>query len=259
MEKFIGVDWASKGWFGIILHDDGSWNTEHFPTIWSLWKTHSDAARIFINIPIGLPADNRRVCDVEAKQILGQQGRSVFYTPVRKAVYKQNLNDAKKTNEQAGYSIQNQAWSIVPRIRELDEFLDMNPGARDRLFETHPELCFYSLNGQEAAHPKTTEAGIRQRKALLVDEHSEALGIYEHACDVYLSPEYASFLTQKNDILDVLVAAVTAQRPLNDLDQLPEGKAAPRDARGIPMRMLYPSDVNQARLSSLGDIEQNQY
>lgn len=71
MKKYIGVDWASKGWLGVILRDDGAWDTDHFPTIWSLWKSHSDASRIFIDIPIGLPADTKRACDVEAKQKLG--------------------------------------------------------------------------------------------------------------------------------------------------------------------------------------------
>jgi len=249
--KYIGVDWASKGWVGVILRDDGSWDTDHFPTIWSLWKCHTDASRIFIDIPIGLPTDNKRACDVEAKQKLGQQGRSVFYTPLREAVYEQNLEDAKETNEKAGYSIQNQAWSIVPRIREVDEFLDMNPGARDRLFETHPEVCFYSLNGGETMPPKKTETGIQRRRALLADEYSEAIEIYEQACDLYLTPEYASFLNAKDDILDALVAAVTARRQMSEIARLPEGGDLPRDGRGLPMQMLYPNDVNQTRLSIL--------
>jgi predicted RNase H-like nuclease len=253
MGKYIGVVWASKGWLGIILCDDGTWDTDHFPTIWSLWKCHSDAARIFIDIPVGLPAEKERACDVEAKQKLGEQGRSVFYTPLRQAVYEQNLDDAKELNEEAGYSIQNQGWGIVPRIREVDEFLDMNPGARDRLFETHPELCFYSLNGRETLPSKKTEAGIQRRTALLADEHSEAVAIYEQACDRYLTPEYASFLNAKDDILDAVVAAVAAQRPMEELKKLPEGSDPPRDQRGLPMQLFYPSDVNQTRLSTLGE------
>jgi predicted RNase H-like nuclease len=249
----VGVDCASKGWFGVVVWDNDSWETDHFPTIWSLWKRHSDASRIFIDIPIGLPADSRRACDVEAKQTLGQQGRSVFYTPIRDAVYGQNLDQAKEGNEKAGYSIQNQTWGIVPRIREVDEFLDMNPGAKDRLFETHPELCYYSLNGRETVPSKKTEEGINQRKALISDEYSEAMSVYEEACDLYLTPEYASFLNAKDDILDALVAAVTARCPMRELSRLPEGKNPPRDERGLPMQIVYPSDSNQTRLTTLGE------
>lgn len=256
MDKYVGLDWASKGWLGVILRDNGEWETDHFPTIWSVWKHHSDAARIFIDIPIGLPEDSKRTCDVEAKQKLGRQGRSVFYTPLRDAVYEHNLEAAKEVNEQAGYSIQNQSWGIVPRIREVDEFLDMNPGARDRLSETHPELCFYSLNGREAVPPKNTAAGIQRRKALLAEEHSDALTIYERACDLYLTPEYASFLHAKHDILDALVAAIAAQRPLDDVARLPEGTDPPRDTRGLPMQIVYPSDVKQTRLSTLSEVDQ---
>jgi len=251
MAKYIGVDRASKGWLGVVLRDNGTWETDHFPTIWSLWKGHSDASRIFIDIPIGLPASSKRACDVEARQKLGRQGRSIFYTPVREAVYEQNLDEAKNLNGQAGYSIQNQAWNIVPRIREVDEFLDMNPGARDRLYETHPELCFYSLNGHETMPPKKTEEGILRRKAVVRDAHPEAPVIYEKACKQYLTPKYASFLSGQDDVLDALVAAVTAHRTRDELTQLPREDNPPRDERGLPMQMVYPSDVNQTRLTTI--------
>jgi predicted RNase H-like nuclease len=255
MTKYIGVDWASNGWFGVVLRDDGSFETDHFPTIWSLWKVHSDAARIAIDIPIGLPAESKRSCDVAGKKKLGRRGRSVFHAPIRDAVYQRSLDAAKQLNERAGYSIQNQTWSIVPRIREVDEFLDCNPGARDRLFETHPELCFHSLNGREPVASKTTSEGINRRKALLADEHPAAMTIYEESWDRYLTPEYASFLTDADDILDALVAAVTARRPSDELSRLPERSDPPRDARGLPMQMIYPSDVTQTRLTTLDESE----
>ncbi len=256
MTKYVGVEWASNGWFGVVLRDNGTWETDHFPTIWSLWKYHSDASRICVDIPIGLPAESRRTCDVRARQKLGRQGRSVLYTPIRDAVYRQNLDAAKRLNERAGYSIQNRTWSIVPRIREVDEFLDANPGARDRLSETRPELCFYTLNGgQPVSDPRRTDAALDRRKALVSDEHSHAPTIYEECCELYLSPEYASFLSAKADILDAIVAAVTAQRPTSELSRLPEGDDPPRDTRGLPMQMVYPSDIDQTRLTTLGETQ----
>lgn len=255
MTKYIGVDWASNGWFGVVLRDDGSFETDHFPTIWSLWKVHSDAARIVITIPIGLPSASKRSCDVAAKQKLGRRRGSIFHAPIRDAVYQRNLEEAKRLNERAGYSIQNQTWSIVPRIREVDEFLDANPGARDRLFETHPELCFHSLNGREPVAAKTTSEGINRRKALLADEHPAAMTIHEESCNRYLTPDYASFLTAEADILDALVAAVTARRPSDELSRLPERSDPPRDDRGLPMQVIFPSDVTQTRLTTLAEPE----
>ncbi|MEF8852936.1 MAG: DUF429 domain-containing protein [Haloarculaceae archaeon] len=251
MAKHVGLDWASNGWFGVVLRDSGTWETDLFPSIWSVWKYHSDASRILIDIPIGLPSDEKRVCDVKAKEKLDRRQRSVFYTPIRRAVYQQNLDEAKETNEtEADFSIQNQAWSLVPRIREVDEFLDMYPSARDRLRETHPEVCFYALNGRNALEDgKTTEAGIRRRKALLADEHPDALAIYEESVDRYTTPSYAPMVSGVDDILDALVAAVTAGRSSDECLTLPE--APPTDERDLPMQIVYPSDTEQTRLSTL--------
>lgn len=252
MSKYIGVDWASKGWFGVILEDGGEYDTDFFPSIWSLWKYHSDADRIFIDIPIGLPTDSRRACDVDAKRKLKRHQSRVFYTPVRDAVYEQNLEDAKETNEAAGYSIQNQAWGIVPRIREVDEFIDEHPGARDRVFETHPELCFYALNGgSPVAEPKTSAEGIDRRKAILADEYADAEVIYEDCVDRYTSPDYASFLSAADDVLDALVAAVSARRDPDRLTRVPVGGEPPRDERDLPMQIVFPTDSIQTRISML--------
>lgn len=250
MTKYVGLDWASKGWFGVILEDGGNWETDLFPSIWSAWKYHSDASRILIDIPIGLPSDERRACDVDAKEKLEHRQRSVFYTPTRKAVYQQNLDEAKEVNEaEADFSIQNQAWSLVPRIREVDEFLDMYPSARDRVQETHPEVCFYALNGRNQVEPKKTADGISRRKALLADEHSQAMAVVEHSIDRYTTPSYAPMVGGVDDILDALVAAVTAQRAPERCSTLPD---SPRtDERGLPMQIIYPSDTEQTRLSTL--------
>lgn len=250
MTKYVGLDWASKGWFGVILDDSGGWETDIFPSIWSVWKYHSDASRICVDIPIGLPTNTMRACDVEAKKKLQHRQRRVFYTPIRDAVYQQNLDEAKELNErEANFSIQNQAWSIVPRIREVDEFLDMYPSARDRLYETHPEVCFWALNGRTVVDaPKTSDEGIARRKALLVDEYPQAATLFEHAVSRYTAPPYAPMVSGPDDIVDALAAAITAhQGP--DVSTIPGNP--PTDERGLPMRIIYPSDIKQARLSTL--------
>jgi predicted RNase H-like nuclease len=250
MAKHIGLEWAGKGWFGVVLHDDGGWETDLFPSVFSLWKYHSDATNVFIDVPIGLPGGERRRCDRKAKRRLGNHHGGVFYAPVREAVYEGNLEDAKEINERAGYSIQNQAWSLVPRIREVDEFLDTYPSARDRLTETHPELCFYALNGRNGLDAgKTTETGQKQRRALLTEEHADAGAIYEESVARFTEPAYAPLVGDADDVLGALVAAVTARRAPDGVSTLPEG--SPTDERGLPMQITYPSDVEQTRLTSL--------
>lgn len=249
MTSYVGLSRTRKGWFGVIV-DDETWETDHFPTIWSLWKRHSDADRICLDVPVGLPSNARRVCDAAARRKLRERGRSIAYAPVREAVYKHNLDQAKAINERAGYSIQNQAWSIVPRIREVDEFIDMNPGARDRLYETRPELCFYALNGGQPVAPASTTAGRHERERLVADEHPAATELYETARKEYLEPPYASFLRDETEILDAIVAAITARRPDEQLASLPAAGAVPRDDRGLPMRMVYPQDITQLGLAA---------
>ncbi|MFB6296600.1 MAG: DUF429 domain-containing protein [Halobacteriales archaeon] len=250
MAKYVGLDWASKGWFGVVL-TDGGWETDLFPSILSVWKYHSDAERILIDTPIGLPSDGRRACDVAARERLGRQGRRVFYAPTREAVYSRNIDEAKAVNEAAGFSIQSQAWSLVPRIREVDEFLDVYPSARDRLQETHPEVCFYALNGRKPVEAsKRTDEGIRKRVALLAEEHPEAAAIVEKSRERYATPEYAPMVGGVDDILDALAAAVTARRPADKRSQLPEHDS-PADERGLPMRIVTPADTAQTRLSTL--------
>jgi predicted RNase H-like nuclease len=250
MAKHIGLVWAGKGWFGVVLHDDGGWETDVFPSVFSLWKYHSDARNVLAGVPIGLPSEARRQCDRKAKRRLGSHHGSVFYAPVREAVYEGNLEDAKEINERAGYSIQNQVWSVVPRIREVDEFLDTYPSARDRLSETHPELCFYALNGHTGLDAgKKTQAGREQRLALLAEEHPDAGAIYEESVARFTEPVYAPLVGNAGVILDALVAAVTARRAPDGVSTLPEG--SPTDERGLPMQMTYPSDVEQTRLTSL--------
>ncbi len=255
MGKYVGLDWASTGWFGVVLDDDGGWETGVYPSVWSAWKYHSDADRILIDVPIGLPTDAKRACDVEAKAKLADRHGSVYYTPVREAVYRATLDEAKAVNEAAAdFSIQNQAWSIVPRIREVDEFLDMYPSARDRLVETHPEVCFHALNGgQSVAESKRTPAGVRRRTALLAEEFPDARGLCETAIERYTTPSYAPAVGGAADVVDAVAAAVTARRGPDEWSTLPE--TPPTDDRGLPMRIVHPTDTTQTRLTNLSPPE----
>ncbi len=247
----VGLSVASKGWFGVVLREDG-WETDLFPSVWSVWKRHSAAARVLVDVPVGLPATERRACDVAAKELLGPRKASVFYAPTRAAVYEQNVERARAVNErEAGFSVQNQAWSRVPRIREVDEFLDMNPSARDRLGETHPEVCYHALNGgSPLEHARTADGGVAERAALLREEHPAAGAIYEDSVERYTTPSYAPMVTARVTILDAVAAAVTADRPAEAVTTVP--RTAPRDRRGLPMQMTHPTDTRQVRLTALG-------
>ena len=52
--KHLGVDACSSGWVAGIF-DDGGLRVERFEDVETLWTAHSDAERVLIDIPIGLP------------------------------------------------------------------------------------------------------------------------------------------------------------------------------------------------------------
>jgi predicted RNase H-like nuclease len=100
-----------------------------------------------------------------------------------------------------------------------------------------------------------TERGIDRRKTLVADEYPEAATIYVKACELYLTPKYSSFLSDKGHILDALAAAVTARRPTSELSRLPEGDDPPQDERGLTMQMVYPTDTDQTRLTGINETQ----
>lgn len=252
MGTYLGLDWATKGWFGAARVDD-HWECDLFPTIWSAWQVYRDADRILIDIPIGLPGENgpRRRCDELAKDYLDTHHSSVFYTPVRAAVYETRLQEAKAINEDAGYSIQNQAWSTVPRIREVDEFLDMNPGARDRLRETHPEVCYRAFRGGPLDAAPNESAGIAERREVIIDAAPAVDSPLTEAIDRFTTPRYAPLVTDASHIQDAFVAALTAERADAGLATLPT--APPTDERGLAMEIVYPTESRQLTLVDADD------
>lgn len=246
MTIYVGLDWARKGWFGVVLKDNGEPDTDLFPSILSVWKNHRDAERILIDIPIGLSVNGKRACDGEAKERLKpHRQNSVFWTPVREAIYAKKLTDAKEINEEYGFSISNQAWSIIPRIREVDELFDVFPEAIGTIRESHPEICFAALSEDgPMEHGKSTEEGLDERKEVLSGRDKSLESVYEEAVETFIEPpSWARRLSKnaKDDVLDALVLAQTARMDEEELATLPEEpKKDCTKEEPLPMEIVYP-------------------
>ncbi|MFC4247857.1 DUF429 domain-containing protein [Natribaculum luteum] len=246
MSKYIGVDWASNGWFAFCLTDRDDANMDFYPSIYNLWHHQRDADRLLIDIPIGLSSNGKRACDIEAKQALGsKRGNSVFYTPIREGVEAQNIKEAKQAQKALDFSVQNQAWAIVPRIQEVDEFFEMFAGkiGDTDIRETHPEICFWALNdGEPMTHGKKTEEGIEERLGLLSNHLTDARGLYEEAVETFTEPEWAPVIGKsgRDDILDAMVAALTARECGENPPRLPK-ESSPEydDVRGREMEIIF--------------------
>ena len=193
--------------------------------------------RLFIDIPIGLADGHKRDCDQMVRRLLSPlRHTSVFSTPVRDAVYAPDYDTACNINaKQTGNRISKQSWNICPKIREVDEYLREHPGLQNRVYESHPEVAFYALNGlQSLPTQKKSNEGQAQRLALLEQHIDNARRLFSDAAG-----DYPRSQVQCDDILDAMVLAIMASGNDTGLVSVPE--PTPRDRYGLPMRIVYRS------------------
>jgi predicted RNase H-like nuclease len=127
-----------------------------------------------------------------------------------------------------------QTWNIIPKIKEVDEFLAEVKPARQRIRETHPEVCFWALAGRAMKHRKKRKQGFNERKQALESLYPHTEEIVDCALKKYRRRDVA-----KDDILDALALAITAARgKLITIPERPE-----YDSRGLPMEIVHSRPV----------------
>lgn len=234
---YIGVDACKAGWFSVVLEEGTDWKVDISSDIFIFWNQYNYAKLILIDIPIGLREKSsiRRLCDQEARGLLRpERHNSVFTAPCRAAIYAKSYEEAKEVNKnETGRKISRQVWGIIPKIKQVDQLLTSNKTARSRIREIHPEVCFWALNGGEPMkYSKKQEEGFLERMEALLSFYPYTKHVVNYALKKYPRKEVA-----KDDILDALVAAVTASEEIKGLSSIPE--TAEVDSKGLPMEMLY--------------------
>jgi len=233
---YAGVDACKGGWFAVKLGEGHDWQVAIFSDIFSLWKQCKDSKLILIDIPIGLrqSVSDLRACDKEARRLLGpKRAPSVFPVPCRDIIYSAT-EEAGRINERVtSKKLSKQSLGIINKVRQVDELLLSDKTAGSRIRETHPELCFWALNGGEPMkYSKRKREGFAERLELLLSVYPYAKGLVYYAERKYPRKELA-----RDDILDALVAAVTASKKEQGLSFLPD--KATFDGKGLPMQMAY--------------------
>jgi len=233
--QYLGIDGCPAGWFFVSLDDDGSHETGVVSRIDELESRLERCALALIDIPIGLPSSTipTRRADDEARRKIAPRGSSVFPVPSRPAIEAPDYRAACMVNERTiGRQLSKQTWNIVPKIREVDEFLRRRV-LRQKLREMHPELAFWALNGRRVpTHPKKTPEGFAERLRILSRHFSGSADVYQSARAQHpLRREVGD-----DDILDALVGAVTALHYPN-VEALPPKPQF--DERGLPMEMVF--------------------
>jgi predicted RNase H-like nuclease len=231
----IGVDGCREGWIA-VFRSEGVLGHFIYPTFGELMTAASNNVKVAVDIPIGLPFRDipSRACDLAARKLLKKRRSSVFSPPSRQATQQQYSAVARMLNKaEVGKSLSEQALGIARKIAEVDQWLNANPGASDRVLEIHPEVCFWSLNGKcSMAHPKKSAAGRDERLQLLMRWEPEATALLRR-----VQAQHRRSQVQPDDVLDALAAYVTISAPSESLRHLPEQPEW--DAAGLPMQMLY--------------------
>ena len=231
----VGIDGCRKGWFAVIL-ENGEWRTELFRTddFESVRKLCHISELILIDMPIGLPEKGERLCDVEARRILGKRRMSVFPVPCRDAVYAGGYEEAVRINlKVSGRRVSKQLWNISPKIMAIDGFLRENRWARKVLRESHPEICFWSLSGRPMEHSKREEIGIEERLKVIESFFPDARSLYSMALEEYPRSEVG-----RDDVVDAMVMAVSAELATKyGMKCIPENPEL--DSEGLEMGMFY--------------------
>jgi len=202
----------------------------------SLWNNCKDASLILIDIPIGLVKEdsNERTCDKDARNLLGpNRGSSVFPVPCRDAVYADVTEASNINNKLTNRKLSKQVLGIIPKIKQVDQFLTSNNVAKLRIREVHPELCFWALNNRNPMlFNKKDRRGVQERKEVLFPRHPLCEFIFKYAEHTYRRKDVA-----RDDILDAMVAAVTASKGEQVLVTVPSNHEV--DSKGLLMGMVY--------------------
>ncbi len=95
-----------------------------------------------------------------------------------------------------------QAYEIIAKIREVDDL--MTPEMQTWVFEVHPEVSFYILNGRHSLkHSKHKKEGKVERLQLLLPYYP---AIHKHLSELKRAQ------IGEDDLLDAAVAAWTTEQ-----------------------------------------------
>lgn len=197
--RALGVDACKKGWVGVTT-DRCCYFAESIGALVDLAQSDGGVDVVAIDIPIGLPTQGAREADKLARRLIGKRSSSVFTTPVRPAVQATTYAEANELSKlHAGNGISQQAFALGRKILEVDRWA---ASANATVIEVHPEVSFRHLAGRPLEHPKSTWAGVEERRSLLA-----AAGVI-----VPSDAGLAGAMAGVDDLLDAAVASWTGAR-----------------------------------------------
>ncbi len=229
-----GVDGCPAGWAVVWRQRDGGEPPAFSVAVdfAAILDDPRQPAIVAVDMPIGLPdrvGKGGRGPEAAVRPLLGERQSSVFSVPSRAAVMTSDYAEACRialATSEPPRKVSKQCFHLFPRIREIDAL--MTPALEARVFECHPELAFWRLNGEKPmALPKkeksrASSAGIAERTALLA----------RHGYDAAWLAQDPPRGVGRDDFIDAAVLALIAGR-------IARGEAQPfppsptRDGKGL--------------------------
>ena len=232
-----GVDGCPAGWIACFVRvQGGDVQVRIVPCFAGVLAAPESPAIIAVDMPIGLPAragPGGRLAENAIRPLLGARQSSVFSVPSRSAIYAGEYRDACRVAQETSdppRKISKQLFNIAAKIREVDACLRGSPDVAARVFEVHPELAFWRLNGERPLmEPKKIKSkpygpGMAMRRALL-----NAAGFPAGATGSAPLKGAAA-----DDLLDALACAAVARRLYEGLAR-PFPDPPPQDEFGLKM------------------------
>lgn len=246
----IGVDGARGGWaaaclYGNSLHgEDGSgWQTrlQLFLNIEHLTAFREKAggkAPVTIDVPIGLlDSVDFRPCDREARDLLGKDRRDAVFAPPARYMLEaagdypaiRELVEQERQRNPRAKGLSAQSAGIVPKVKEVDDWVRAHRDSESWFFECHPELCFQALAEGGVPPAKASTAGPVVRLQLIRE-------LFRDAEERFAAAEWPAKKVGLMDVLDAYAALASAiQCARGHQEELGNGE---RDREGLVMRMV---------------------
>jgi predicted RNase H-like nuclease len=232
-----GIDGCPAGWVrAFVRPSGGEVRLRVVPRFADVLTAPEVPAIVAVDMPIGLPertGRGGRAAENSVRPLLGARQSSVFSVPARTALMAEDYRAAcaiALATSDPPRSVSKQLFMLAPKIREVDACLRADATAACRVFEVHPELAFWRLNGDRALdEPKKVkgrcyEPGLALRRRLLI-----AAGF--PATTVEAAPPKGA---GPDDLLDALACAAIGRR-INEGVARPFPDPPERDAFGLRM------------------------
>src|SRR5262249_27514256 len=150
------------GWVAVFVRPQGNEvRVRIAPRFAEVLEAPEKPTIIAVDIPIGLPdhiGPDGRGPERIIRPLLGERQSSVFSVPPRAAIYAADFRAACAAAIECSNpprKVSKQLFMIAPKIKEVDTTLRNHSEKKRQVYEVHPELAFWRLNGERSlAEPK---------------------------------------------------------------------------------------------------------